>query len=102
MNKLTELLISAFCPHKHDNLLFLNTGIVGTNKGTEEIRYFYKCDKCGAELCLDKPIDCCGCTHLYTDEGGTHCDLDFKDKACISNNRECFNIDWTGIKPTEA
>ena len=85
-----KLFRAAVCTHKNDNLRFIGTGVVGTFDGLEKTNYFYKC-KCGAELCFDNPIDCCGCSHLVTDEGGTSCNLHFNDKICLTQNRKYFS-----------
>ena len=51
----------------------------------------YICRECGAKTWFFVPLNCEGCKHLYTDEGGVHCDrTSSQENACLKTNRLLF------------
>ena len=54
--------------------------------GDGEGKFEYQCTQCGKREWFDRPIDCCGCKHLYTDEGGAHCDVPY-ERTCLKTRR---------------
>lgn len=55
-------------------------------------RYEYKCNRCGALILRDTPMNCGGCKHIYCGKFGTYeCDRDSRiEKACLNSKSFIF------------